>query len=516
MKFLLATILCTLLVSFGWSQKGQLIGIVDDKMVEVNLENGSLSILNTINMPNGIRLYNLAYSTDDCVFYSVVYKTPTPRLASIDLDGNYTDIGPIRYNEVQVAFCESLAFNRVNKKLYGSVSLNGGISNGDYSTESLVEINPHNGDCTLISTFETVTNIEGESDNFTFIDNVLYFQDGTPQHNTTFINVVDFSALGALISPNSIYSSGYLPLRDFAAIGDLLYIPTLDRDLYVLNTIDNSFNYLAQTHTSSDYNNREITGLEYVAIQELELFNIDTLICEKDELTITVDIDNAISIWNTGEISNTITISSPGLYWADLMINNCYYTSDTIRMQTVACDTCTQIYNHIQEELIIGNDTTLCIEESINLQLDLNDDYVVNWNNGEIGTIAKITETGLYSAEVRWGDCLFTTNSIAIEYVECSACQYYIPNIISAQTNTTNSTFAIFFNDENCDILSTSLSIYDRWGELIFKSDNNEWSGNFNDYFVNPGVYFYKFEFTSQLNGTIQSQTETGTFTIVK
>ena len=54
-----------------FAQQGRLIGIVDNTLVEINRENASLSEICNVNIPFDATVSNLAYSVDDCVFYTI-------------------------------------------------------------------------------------------------------------------------------------------------------------------------------------------------------------------------------------------------------------------------------------------------------------------------------------------------------------------------------------------------------------------------------------------------------------
>lgn len=72
---------------------------------------------------------------------------------------------------------------------------------------------------------------------------------------------------------------------------------------------------------------------------------------------------------------------------------------------------------------------------------------------------------------------------------------YYIPNIISLNSNDENSTLTIFSEDP--EMLVNEFSIYDKWGNSVYqlnsleKSKNIVWAGIMNGQQVSSGVYAY-------------------------
>ena len=78
--------------------------------------------------------------------------------------------------------------------------------------------------------------------------------------------------------------------------------------------------------------------------------------------------------------------------------------------------------------------------------------------------------------------------------------ELYFPNVISANFDTTND---YFFPKSKSEVTIDQMTIYDRWGELVFSStnftSNNEkagWNGTIRGQTVNPGVYLYLLNYT--------------------
>ena len=74
-----------------------------------------------------------------------------------------------------------------------------------------------------------------------------------------------------------------------------------------------------------------------------------------------------------------------------------------------------------------------------------------------------------------------------------------IPNVINTNSVSGNDVFKIYNTDGIEEIVS--LSIYDRWGNLVHQVQNvspsselAKWDGTFNGKKLNPGVYVYRIE----------------------
>ena len=99
-----------------------------------------------------------------------------------------------------------------------------------------------------------------------------------------------------------------------------------------------------------------------------------------------------------------------------------------------------------------------------------------------------------------------------IEESHCD-CTIFVPNIINNKAiNPENQQVSIF---SNCAIESSSMSIYDRWGNLVFHSDNidDSWSPKESDN-LSQGVYTWVFTWQNQIDQS--EHKEYGTITYLK
>jgi gliding motility-associated-like protein len=73
---------------------------------------------------------------------------------------------------------------------------------------------------------------------------------------------------------------------------------------------------------------------------------------------------------------------------------------------------------------------------------------------------------------------------------------YYIPNVFTPDGDAFNNVFQPVFTS-GFDPYSYKLLIFNRWGELLFESNNAEigWDGTYGGKMVQDGVYLYKITF---------------------
>jgi gliding motility-associated-like protein len=110
------------------------------------------------------------------------------------------------------------------------------------------------------------------------------------------------------------------------------------------------------------------------------------------------------------------------------------------------------------------------------------------WSSGETTQAIKVTQPGTYTARVTINGCSsYDTVEIARD------CYLDIPNAFSPNGDGSND---YFFprNRLSKGLTAFSLNIYNRWGELIFQTENVDgrgWDGSYNGIMQSAGVYVY-------------------------
>lgn len=100
------------------------------------------------------------------------------------------------------------------------------------------------------------------------------------------------------------------------------------------------------------------------------------------------------------------------------------------------------------------------------------------------------------------------TTSYKQEIVSKEPLIYYIPNTFTPNGDEVNNTFKPIFYS-GLDIYNYHLSIYNRWGELIFESNNSDygWDGTYGNQIVESATYIWKLEFKEKLVDKRHSRT---------
>jgi len=127
-----------------------------------------------------------------------------------------------------------------------------------------------------------------------------------------------------------------------------------------------------------------------------------------------------------------------------------------------------------------------------------------------------VTESGEYTAELEnsCGTFQYTAN---ITQEDCD-CKIFIPNSFTANADNLNDAFLIEYD---CDFVDYELTIFNRWGKVVFNSLNPStgWIGNDDngDYYAPSEVYSYVLKYSSRdIGGVVISKILNGHINLVR
>ena len=157
----------------------------------------------------------------------------------------------------------------------------------------------------------------------------------------------------------------------------------------------------------------------------------------------------------------------------------------------------------IQDNPIVdaGEDVTVCFKNSVTLQATGADSYT--WNNGVMNGMAYLPNLGVTEFIVigsSTGGCIGTDTVIVTVIDDCEnedEVVFWVPNTFTPDNDQFNQSFNIVFYS-GYDPFSFELTLYNRWGELIWESHdvNVGWDGTYNNGMKVPdGVYTWKVRF---------------------
>ncbi|MGI8892044.1 MAG: gliding motility-associated C-terminal domain-containing protein [Bacteroidia bacterium] len=209
-------------------------------------------------------------------------------------------------------------------------------------------------------------------------------------------------------------------------------------------------------------------------------------------------------LWSTGETTATININEPGIYW--LRVD--YNCGEDVLTDTI------EINFHPAIEVNIGEDLLECDSVTAVLIAPLCTGCDYTWSTGDTNSIITVNQPGDYWLTVTDSIGCTYSDTINVEIVKCE-CHVYVPNAFTPNNDGKNEIFNPVFY---CDMDDYHLTIFNRWGELIYNSENNlsGWNGKINGKPVATGVYIYRMEYIPLLkNKQQQTVVKMGTVAVM-
>ncbi|HMP29962.1 MAG TPA: gliding motility-associated C-terminal domain-containing protein, partial [Saprospiraceae bacterium] len=116
----------------------------------------------------------------------------------------------------------------------------------------------------------------------------------------------------------------------------------------------------------------------------------------------------------------------------------------------------------------------------------------IRWSNGVIDQKINIRNGGVYKLTLSANGCM-REDSTVVNLVNCDGEVVFFPNVISPRQNSIDNQFFGPTVDENFEVTSYELNIYDRQGSLVYSTSdlNGLWEGKLNNSDLQNGVYTY-------------------------
>jgi len=228
-------------------------------------------------------------------------------------------------------------------------------------------------------------------------------------------------------------------------------------------------------------------------ISGIALLLTDTVICEGTYITYSSlysGVGNTGNLWNFGDgtsLANANPVihafDAPGVYTITV-------TADYRACPDTSISRTVTVFS--QPSIYIGPDTSICLGgEPLTLSDNINAGNPLAswlWNTGQTTSSITIVAPGIYYATVNINNC-YASDTISV----ASDCYIDIPNAFTPNGDGVND---YFFPRQMLTkgLVTFSMNIYDRWGELIFQTttlDGRGWDGRFNGIDQPNGVYVY-------------------------
>jgi gliding motility-associated-like protein len=154
------------------------------------------------------------------------------------------------------------------------------------------------------------------------------------------------------------------------------------------------------------------------------------------------------------------------------------------------------------QNFTLGNDTTICAPASIRLNTDWPAPISYLWQDGSEKSFYDVTQTGIYSVKVTDEYGCIKKDSIQVTIQNCNSCDLFVPNAFTPNNDGLNDVFRALPKCTNIALRTFKLRIYDRWGKLIFSSNdiNDGWDGTYKNQLQSQGTYVYYLKYSFKQN----------------
>jgi gliding motility-associated-like protein len=236
--------------------------------------------------------------------------------------------------------------------------------------------------------------------------------------------------------------------------------------------------------------------VRYNSLRRLNL-GADTLICKGEVLVLHADYGQGTYLWQDSSKQATYYVTQTGDYFVRAQIGRCT-EYDTI---------------HVQYEdtlrVSLGRDTVLCNGEVYNL-IPKGAGFNYKWQDSSTVPTYPVTTAGYY-AVVAQNTCGEAVDSVEVGFRDCE-CQVWLPTGFSPNGDGINDYFRPKYR---CPLESFAMSVYDRWGALVYYTSDPTigWTGTRKGKKLPVGTYVWMMEYTVQKTG--EHFLKTGAITIV-
>jgi gliding motility-associated-like protein len=228
------------------------------------------------------------------------------------------------------------------------------------------------------------------------------------------------------------------------------------------------------------------------------ILSADTTLCIGQMMTINLPQGVTDLLWHNGSIDSTFTLNGDTLIWVSGSINQCFFRD-------------TMLIDYITKPTIdLPTDTAFCKGLSVELNVSYPEASYLWYYNNSTNPIESINAVGQYVVQVT-NICGSVVDSVYVNIEDCD-CYPFIPNAFTPNQDKLNESFG---SNLSCELINYQLQIFNRWGELIFISQDpsTNWTGEYQGETVTSGIYFWILKYTptesllnkeTHLNGTVR------------
>jgi len=163
----------------------------------------------------------------------------------------------------------------------------------------------------------------------------------------------------------------------------------------------------------------------------------------------------------------------------------------------------------------LGHDIFLCDTTTLTLDPSLRTAIHYSWQDGSTNPTLQVNQSGSYSLEVTDVNGCIKKDSINITIQNCDDCSLFIPSAFTPNNDGLNDLFKARAECPNVGLQNFSLSVYNRWGQLVFLTNdiNDGWDGTYRNKGLDQGVYVYLVKYSFK---QAKLRLQKGTITLVR
>ncbi len=224
-------------------------------------------------------------------------------------------------------------------------------------------------------------------------------------------------------------------------------------------------------------------------------------ICAEEVQTLIATGDEGDFVWEDGTVGNQLSISAPGRYAVTLTNDDGCSSERSILVPLLSLP------------IIRADDVEICASQTAILSAS-SPNATVTWAGTESSESISVEEGGTYQV-IAENRCGMNIRDVIVTEIDCE-CYAYVPNAFSPNGDGLNDLFAPHIS---CEPSVYSLQIFNRWGELVFESENRaeKWNGGSGqDYYSEPGAYIYLIEYDNPLFPLEEKVTLRGTVMLLR
>ena len=345
------------------------------------------------------------------------------------------------------------------------------------------------------------------------------WQDGSTDSTFTVIDSGMYHVAVTDTNGCTLYDTVYIELYPPLVIGNLsdtIVCPGMT--VLLTQPSSDQYTYLWQDGSTDSFLVASMPGLYWVKVTDtsgcygydsslisnfvypvLELGN-DTSLCPQTEVMFSAGFFETYQ-WSDGSTEANFIADDIGLYSVVAVDSNGCVQRDSISVIS--------FYAEPPSDLV--PDTVVC--PNVPRELRAPTGYIAyEWNDGSTEQTLIVDQPGIYWVTVTNHFTCENTDTIFTKE-ECPT-SIYIPNAFSPNGDGVNDVFtAIGYN-----VTEFHMMIYNRWGEMVFQTDDmsDGWNGRFEAKDCEIGAYVYQISYAGELNGIISSGSYKGNVTLIR